>query len=183
MRRRLFTLLSALSPVLCGPTFVGCGSGPHHPVELQAYNAANGEPLGGVRVVRWDYILGGKPATFPGPSGLTGADGLIGSAIHEFAPSFIFSKDGFLSAEVRVAGDDAYVASPSNGNRWYRVSVPWLFRPLTEPPLPPVLYEREVPARPLIRVPLWPIAPNASPTTSGRRDGSDAGPPEPFLPR
>jgi hypothetical protein len=142
-------------------------------VELQAYNAVTDEPLGGVSVVRWDHAFG--EGTFQGPSGATGNDGLIGSAINEYAPSFIFSKDGYTPAEVRVEGDSAYVASPSGGNRRYRGGN-------SDPrstPHPPILYERDVPARPLIRVPLWPIVQNPSPATARR--GSEDRPPEPFL--
>src|SRR5687767_14302319 len=77
---------------------------PPTPVLMQTYNAQTNEPLGSVSVTRWDWEYGrGDQTVFSTPAGETGRiDGLIQAAIGESPPSFIFSKDGFEPAEVRV---------------------------------------------------------------------------------
>jgi hypothetical protein len=145
----LFVLLVAVA---------GCAD--KAPRVLQVYDAATGEPLAGVRVERWDWTSGWStddpPVLIhrvnfhvPGHT-LTRVDGLvISDTPAERFPTYMFYKDGYGPAEAHLDGQTAFVASPSEGNRFRRW---WFSRPMA-----PTRYQSEqLPLRPLVRVPMWP---------------------------
>ncbi|HYE21312.1 MAG TPA: hypothetical protein VEA69_22895 [Tepidisphaeraceae bacterium] len=144
MRIGLITIV-----VLGGALGCGCAARTLHEVVVQAYDARTKEPISGVRVVEWERF---QPTTIAyqtaRPLGVTGTDGLMVGHPRTLWPSYIFSRDGYESAEARVDGDAwggpvAYVASPSWGNRWRRL--------YDGEAVPPTRYEEK---RAVVR-PMW----------------------------
>jgi len=148
----MHTRIAVVLVALCFCAAAGCASGPvgpPPPVLLEAFDARTNKPLAGVDVIRWEFeFRHPNESVFPVPLGPTDADGRMLSNGFYWEPTFMLHKPGYGSAEVRTEYTRAYVASPSDGNRWYRK--------VHGGRLPPTWYEEVVPAGPVIRVPMWP---------------------------